>query len=371
MRVTLPQNDLLSMLNAVVDALPSRLSGPSSMAVLMAVEEGQCVLSASGPEIAVRSEKQVTAKESGRIAIPGRRIHEIVRELPAGPVTISERAGRVVLRAAGGEYHFPADAPEGVPEVPDKMLGDRFVVPTEVLGRMISKVAFAASQDEARPTLNSVLVNVAGDGLTMTATDRHRLARMVCTTDIATDAEANLVLPLRALGTITHLLRDSGPLREVTASEGKVLFSFASSSLFVSLLETPFADVDSVMPADNDIEMTAPLHTLIPALRRIMVLAHPGSRPVHMEFSAGSLKLSTLNREAGASAEETMDVAYEGDPLVVDYNGQYLLDILNRIDTDDVRIRWREPMSAAIVEPASPVTGEQFICLLMPLRGAP
>ena len=369
MRVTLPQNDLLSMLNAVVDALPSRPSVPSSMAVLMAVEEGRCVLSGSGPEMAVRSEKRMTTQKTGRIAIPGRRIHEIVKELPSGPVAMFDRGGRVVLQAAGGEYHFPVDDPQTVPDVPDAMLGERSVIPTETLSRMISKVAFAASQDESRPSLNSVLLHVASDGVTMTATDRHRLARMVCAADVATDGETNLVLPLHALGTIARLLRDDAPLREITVREGKALFSFASSSLFVSLLEIPYADVESVMPADNNIEMTAPLHTLVPALRRIMVLAHKGSHPIHVELSPGSMQLSTANRELGASAEETLDVTYEGERLVVDYNGQYLLDILNRIDTDNVRVRWREPMSAAVVEPASPVTSEQFICLLMPLRG--
>jgi DNA polymerase-3 subunit beta len=68
----------------------------------------------------------------------------------------------------------------------------------------------------------------------------------------------------------------------------------------------------------------------------------------------------------GEGSEEMM-VSYEGDPIDIGFNANYLLEVLRFVDADEVEISLKAPERAALVRPAGS-NGEQYLCLVMPLR---
>jgi DNA polymerase III sliding clamp (beta) subunit (PCNA family) len=54
--------------------------------------------------------------------------------------------------------------------------------------------------------------------------------------------------------------------------------------------------------------------------------------------------------------------------MSIGYNSGYLSDVLKRIDSDEVVFELDSPVTAGIIRPVDQVEGEDYLCLLMPLR---
>ena len=368
MRITVPQSDLLSILNVAVEAIPQRQSAPVFSTAHITAQKNTCILSAASSEIAIRAQLNAEIERDGIAAFPGRQMRSVIRELPPGPLTITAAHNRVSLDVETGTYTFPSITQEHQPGIPGEFLGERAVIDSAVLLRMIQKVAFAVSQNNLQPTLNGILWRITQDRMLMAATDRHRLTQITATAHTGITSPIDAVIPSHALGALTYLLRNDAPLREVTIREGRIHFAFASSDIFLALIETPYVDIESIIPQNNTTEITVPLHDLAPALKRILVLSDPGSHKIEFSVRENHVELATRNQDMTATAVERLPFSCPGIQLDVTYNGQYLLDILNRIDTDTVRFSWGNTRSAVIVEPDENLKNEQYFSLLMPLR---
>jgi DNA polymerase-3 subunit beta len=80
-----------------------------------------------------------------------------------------------------------------------------------------------------------------------------------------------------------------------------------------------------------------------------------------------TVSLSVSTPDLG-EAEEEVVAAYSGPEMDIGFNANYLLDILKSIGGGDVEFALDRPENASIVKPLKGDDGEDFFCLLMPLR---
>jgi len=202
----------------------------------------------------------------------------------------------------------------------------------------------------------------------MLATDGHRLAKIVEKVSDVHGETLQVIVPPRVLQEAVKLLSEDNRLERVTVGARQVHFSFTNADMFARLIEGAYYDVDAVIPKDNDRHMIVSAQTLGPAVRRMQILSSQQNHLIRLALRQDELELTTLNRETGAEARERIDVEYSSEPMELGYNANYLHEVLTKIDTDRVRFKFREPVSAAIIEPAEQLEGEEYFCLLMPLR---
>ena len=253
------------------------------------------------------------------------------------------------------------------PKIPTALEGTSLKIDGDLFRRMISKVAFAVHPDPTRPTLNSVSWRVSANQMIMVATDGHRLAKIVEEVDL--DGEnVSVIVPPRVLQQAVRLLQEDQELTSVTIGERQIRFAYTDADMFARLIEGAYVDVDAVIPKDNDKHLIVTAQALIPAVRRMQILSSQQTHQIRLALKENELELSTLNRETGYEGHESIEAQYESDLMEVGYNANYLLEVLGKIDTDLVRFKFREPVSAVIVEPAEQLAGEEYFCLLMPLR---
>lgn len=79
------------------------------------------------------------------------------------------------------------------------------------------------------------------------------------------------------------------------------------------------------------------------------------------------LKFSVQTPDLGEAAEE-LQVEYDGEPLEIGFNANYLLELLRYMPTDEVRLSFKAPERAAIMQPVGNEDTPDFLCLVMPLR---
>jgi DNA polymerase III subunit beta len=68
------------------------------------------------------------------------------------------------------------------------------------------------------------------------------------------------------------------------------------------------------------------------------------------------------------TATEELPVEFDGDPLEIGFNAQYLLELLRYMPTDEVKMSFKAPERAATMMPIGNEDTPDYLCLVMPLR---
>lgn len=307
--------------------------------------------------LAVRASVPAEVYETGSCAAPAKMLHDLVKSLPDGEVTIAVDANhRAELRAGRSKFRvpcMPADDFPPLPAVPSKWTSlDRAVL----LG-LIARTGYSMSDDDTRPHLSALLLE-AGTARAV-STDGHRLS--VADGASAGDVETVLI-PARGVAEVKRCL-DAASGAEVGfgVSGGCAFFRAGDVVLSVKLADESFPPYAKVIPAANRKHgrLIAPRDALAAALRRIVLVASRDG--VRLEIRDGLLRVVGESPDAGEGSEE-LDVDYAGPELTIGCNARYLLDAIGCLADDDVTIEVSGELDPLVIK-AADYTG-----VVMPMR---
>ncbi len=142
---------------------------------------------------------------------------------------------------------------------------------------------------------------------------------------------------------------------------------FTENVLICRLIEGVFPNYNAAIPKDNPNELSIDRKALQSAIRRVLPFASMSSQLVRFRLDSGSLEISSEDLDFATSAKEQLVCEYNGQPLQIGFRGDFLMEILNSIDTEEVRIQLGDPSRAGIVLPATQPENEDLLMLIMPL----
>jgi DNA polymerase-3 subunit beta len=296
------------------------------------------------------------------VVLPGRTLVDIARLLPGEDVTIEHRAAESVVHVSSGaaSYTLHTYNAEDFPRLPELTEAETFTVDREALLETIGRVARAASRDEARPVLTGVLVQFAGDKLVMAATDSYRLAVKETALDSAAP-ELEAIVPSRALQELARIPGDGDEIA-VGVQENQVLFSAGGVWLTTRRIDGQFPNYRQLLPETFEHELTISRVELLDVVRRAAVMIQRAT-PLQLRFADGEVTVVARTHEVGES-QESMPVAYSGEPLEIGFNAEFLKEGLESVQGDDVKMKLISPLRPAILTDEA----DDFTYLVMPIR---
>ncbi len=367
MKLTITREQLQEGLVAVAASVPAKTTLPILSNILLEATKDGIRLSGTDLDIAVSTTVAASVDQEGAITLPARKLVEFVRELPSAAIRLTASGEqRVTIECGRSRFRLLGLPKEEFPAFPSVKFDGGWRSASGDLQKLIGHVAFAASTEESRPILNGVLWELRPERMRMVATNGHRLARMDVPTAGDSSAQADLIVPPRALEQIRRLFGADEQV-EIARSENHLGFRSASTQIFTRLIEGPYPNYEQVIPRENDKAATADKAAFAAALRRMSIVASDQTHRIRMAFANGSCKLSVQTPDLG-EAQEEITVTYEGDPLEIGFNASYLLEILKYIPTDEVRMTFKAPERAATCEPVGWDDPSSYLTLVMPLR---
>ena len=384
MKLRVDRNELWKGIDTVLEAVSSKPSLPVLANILLDADEKTLSLSATDLDLSIQTQVPATVEEKGRTTISARKLAEIAREWPESEMSIEAQDERLKLsgrlgdaESSEGAYSLSGIEAEEFPSMPTALDGVSLSLgedqtETNILANMISKTAFAVSGDDTRPVFTGVLWRIDAQGMEMVATDGSRLACYRKAIDLQNqvqgDQETAVIVPPQALNQIVKLLSShKGPV-DVTLGETQVLFDIGPTHLLSRLIEGPYVDYAQVIPQNNKKELKIASEDLLPAVRRVSILSSSYTRQVRFKLNSGQVELSAASPEIGGEAREVVPAQYDSEEIEVGYNAQYLMDILRRMDAPEVCFQLNDHVTAALLRPTEQKEGEDYFCLLMPLR---
>ena len=386
MKVSIKKEELLKGIQAVIDIVPSKTALPVLSNILIDANNGQGVcLSATDLDISITCKLSATVEDAGSTTVPARKFSEIVRELPEEPLSLVSKEGRVMLQrqsGAEGTYALMSVTADDFPELPTEIDGTEIAFAdgeenlpdSNALNEMISKTIFAVSRDETRPVLNGVLWQIGEGRMTMVATDGHRLVKYSRIQKGLPDNNTEAIVPPRALSHVVKLMNGGVSLQKAQFGQSHVLFSLgdeddgAAIQIYSRMIEGPYIGYEQVIPQNNGKRLRVSNSQLLPAVRRVSILASTQTHQLRLAMKKNELELSATSQEIGGEAREHLGVDYDADEMVIGYNSTYLQDVLRRITCDEVVFELDSAVAAGIIRPGEQLEGEDYLCLLMPLR---
>lgn len=384
MKVAIEREELLKGIQAVLDIVPSKTALPVLSNILIDARDGHALhMSATDLDISITCTLNASVEEPGATTVPARKFSEIVRELPEEPLALTAEEGRVTIQrqsGAEGTYALMSVPAEDFPELPNEIEGPEITFSddgedapdSDLISDMVSKTVFAVSRDETRPVLNGVLWQVGDGRMTMVATDGHRLVKYSRAQKGLPNGSTDAIVPPRALNHLVKLMSAGADLSHARFGQSHVMFVLNDDGgdihLFSRLIEGPFVDYEQVIPQNNGKRLRVSNSMLLPAVRRVSILASAQTHQLRLDVQKNQLGLSATSQEIGGEARESLSVDYDADEMIIGYNSAYLQDVLRRIESDDVLFELDSAVSAGIIRPGEQMDGEDYLCLLMPLR---
>lgn len=367
MKFTITREQLQEGLVAVAASVPTKTTLPVLSNILVEATKDGLRLSGTDLDIAVTTTVPASVDQEGAITLPARKFVEIVRELPSAAIRVSGSGEqRVTIECGKSKFKLLGLPREEFPAFPAVKFGGGWQASARDLHKLITHVAFAASTEESRPILNGVLWELRPERMRMVATNGHRLARMDVPVSGGMDAQADLIVPPKALEQIRRLFGPDDAV-EIARSDNHLGFRSTGTQVYTRLIEGPYPNYEQVIPRENDKSATVDRAAFTAALRRMSIVASDQTHRVRLGFTASSCKLSVQTPDLG-EAQEEISITYEGDPLEIGFNASYMLEILKYMPTDELRLTFRAPERAATCEPIGWDDPASFLALLMPLR---
>ncbi len=371
MEFTVSRSDLVRELGLSQGVVEKKTTIPILSNVLIEAHGDRIILTATDLELGIRCSCPAKVKKEGAGTVPAKKLLDYTRLLPEGDLNLkflenhwaSITCGRSRTKIAGmSRESFPE-----LPQMPESISE----ISVGLLAAMISRTAFAISMEESRFTLNGALLILSDGGMTMVATDGHRLAYVESATGASGGSTAGFraLIPKKAMGEIVKLAEQSGPDAKLifAGDDNHLFFQFGERLLITRKLTGNFPDYERVLPKDNTNIAKLKKEEIRAAIERVSQFADERSRAIRIQFGQGEVKVFSSSVETGES-EESVTSEYTGPELEIGFNAQYLLDFLRAIQQDDVSFALKDQKSAGELRPGSEETKDHYRYVVMPMR---
>src|ERR687886_684942 len=345
-KVVCGRDELAQKLGIVARAVSTRASVQILSGVLLRAEAGRLHLAATDMELSLRSSLEAQVDGEGAVVVPGRLLVDLVRLLPAEDVTFEHRADEGVVRVTCGSSSASLHtyAAEDFPRLPDLDTVGTFTVDRESLLDTVGRVARSASRDESRPVLTGILVRFEGGKLVMAATDSYRMS--VKETAIEGSVpEFEAIIPARALAELGRVAQSAESV-ELGIHENQVVFVADDAWLTSRRIDGQFPNYKQLFPEAFEHEVTVPRAELADVVRRVGVMAQRNS-PLRFRFAEGEVTVLAQTQDVG-EARESLPVQFNGDPMEIGFNAEFLREGIESISEDEVTIKLISPLRPAV-----------------------
>ncbi len=370
MEITVSRSELLKELSATQGVVERKTTIPILSNYLFEAGADRLSLTATDLDLSLRTSCKAKVKKEGSCTIPARKLHDYVKLLPEADITIKLLENHwVSIRCGRSNTKMVGMARSNFPSLPVFPTAGVVKIPAQVLRAMIARTGFAIANEESRYTLNGALMVLKPESITMVATDGHRLAHVERSGEKfeGVSGELKTLVPKKAMDELKALV-DSTDVEtiEFAKDESTLFFRIGPRLLTSRQLTGQFPNFEAVLPKDNSKSIALHGEDLGAAIARVAQFADERSRAVRLKLEKGELKLSASSAETGES-EDSIETDYNGEPLTIGFNAQYIIDFLKAAGSGDVKLELKDAQSAGQLRPAE---GEdyKYRYIVMPMR---
>ncbi len=369
MNIKIEKGEIFPILSQVQGILEKRSALPIFMNVLVSAKEKDKIqIYASDSELSFSACFSGSVKEQGSLVVNGKRLFEIIRELSPSVFELSSKQNnQVQVKQNQSVFKIHGLNPEDFPSFPPLKQKQRQNLLVRDVLDVIDKTLYCVSLDESRYHLTGVfLEQISPSKYRFAATDGHRMSFVDINGSKNEELKEGIIIPRKGLHEVRKMLSQAqdGDELEVCIEKPRLLVSFKKQTLNIRLIEGEYPDYKSLLPKYKGKEIVISTSDFLTALKRISVLTSARFKGVNFTFKNNLLKIHFSHPEVG-EAHEDLACEYKGDELTVRFNSKYILDILQSLYEDKLKIIVKDSQSPGLIQAKDK---DNYTCLVMPMK---
>lgn len=366
MRFSCDQKDLAAALHIVNRAINPSNTLPVLNNILIVAEGKRVFFTTTNLEIAIHYVMAADVKNEGKTTIPARLLTNYINLLSSGDIECKLEAGNILfIKTKKSQTKIKGISADEFPTIPKVEKTGAFQLPSSVLHEMINQVAFASSQNIARPVLSGVLFVCKKDHLIMVATDSYRLSEKKAQLAKKTHEDIHCIVPARTVvefGKILQKFNDEEV--DVTISKNQILFRVDSIELTSRLVEGKYPEYERIIPKETKTRIEVSTEELATAVKKASLFVSDGNAVKLSATQDGQLVLTSDETQVGEDRTE-IEAKVEGVNNKIALNAQYFLEFLANAGSEKVVLEIVERLSPAVLKP---LKKDDYVHIIMPLK---
>ncbi len=358
---------LLKHLQGISGVLSTSNTLPILDNFLFEIHDGRLTVSASDLETTMRTTLDVEAKEEGKIAIPAKLLLDVLKNLPDQPCTflISADTNAVEIAYDNGKSKMVGFDGDDFPRTPALEKSNSIRISGSIISNAINKTLFATGVDDLRPVMSGVFCQFSPESITFVATDAHKLVRYT-RTDSQAEGSSAFILPKKPLNLLKGNLKGDEEVK-LEYNDSNAVFTFNDLVLVCRLIDGKYPNYEAVIPKENPNVLTIDRLQFLSSIRRVSIFANKTTHQIKLKLAGAELSLSAEDVDFANEANERLTCNYSGEDMEIGFNSRFLMEMLNNIDSADVRLEMSEPSRAGLLIPADMSEDEDILMLVMPV----
>ena len=306
----------------------------------------------------------------GEIAILAKRLLEVIKEISNQPLhfDINPDTKEIDISFTTGHFNFVGTDATEYPRKKDHEADTvELTLPGELLVNGIEGTLFAVSLDTIRPIMTGIYFDIEPDKITFVSSDTHKLVKYQ-TTNAAPGLTDHFILPAKAANVLKGLVSKEEDSVAIKKDSKSATFTFGTYSLTTRLIKGNYPNYKRVFPKDNPYHLVVNREAMLMAVRRVALFASKASNLIKFTIDMAQIHMAAQDLDYSTSAEERVDCDYQGNPMTIGFNSNYMTEVLANIKGEEVQIELADPARPGLFSPLEQQPGIEVVMLQMPMQ---
>lgn len=350
MKIISLQENLKKGISIVSHLTSKNINLPILNNILIKADKGNIDLIATNLEIGIIHSVRGKIENPGEITIDAKIINEYINFLPQEKIIFDVKDENIKIECSNYKTKIKGESSKEFPLLPEVEEGNIINISLTDFRKALSQVVFAVSKSESRIELSGVLLEISDDKLFMVATDSYRLAEKIVEIDIEKNKNLEdinkIIIPaktaqevLRIASNLSDDLNSSEKKVKLYINENQIVFKLDDSKIISRLISGQYPDYKQIIPEKKETELIVSRQEIIRAIKASSIFSKSGINDINISVNSEKKEIiiSSLSSQTGESVIN-LNGEIKGKNNDITLNFRYLLDGLNNIDSDNIRL---------------------------------
>jgi len=367
MKFIISSSKLLDTINPLIGVVGSNPALPIIENILLEINNNQLTVKATDLETTIMNETDVESDVNGSIAISAKLFLETLKSFSEQPLTFKADKDSNILEIVSeqGSYSIAFVNGDEFPNTPELDESKSTIVSSQTLKNGINNTLFATTNDELRPVISGVYTEITNDSILFVATDAHKLVKYK--NQIESNESSSFIIPKKPLQLIKNSLKESKNKIELKYNKTNAIIKQEKIQIYCRLVDGNYPNFEAVIPKDSKNKLILERETILNSLKRVSIFSNQTTRQVRFKIQGNELNISGEDLDFSNKANEILKCDYDGQDMEIGFNGKFLIEILNTLNSNKINMYFSSPSKAAIIKPDKTDNGEELLMLVMPV----
>lgn len=369
MKFEVLSSDLMSHLSALSRVLASKSPNPILENFLFDIEGNKLTITASDGDTTMIGTVDIqNADGDMKFCVPAKTLIDPLKDLPQQNMSFTiEESGEIIVEYTGGKCNFmTVNSNEYPVRQPMEEGAKQITLNTMSVGSSINYTLFATADDELRPVMNGIFFDIKQDKLISVASDSKKLVRLTNNKE-QLGLETSFIMPKKAAVLIKNVIGKEPQELTIRIDSKSFRVNFAGYEISTRMIEGRFPRYEAVIPKGNTNRMIIDRQLFLSVLRRVASFSNQATNQVRLDLEPTQLTLSAQDVDFSKSGKETLACSYEGTPMSIGFRANYLIEILNTLNTQEIELKLGDSSRPGLISPIQDNTDEDILMLIMPM----